>query len=359
MPKVKDPQIDTNIGAQRPLPSLLTRYGERVQEELPSLLPQNDLELYQILRYHMGWVNQRGESLGTPEGQGKAIRPALCLFACQALEGDWDKALPAAAALELIHNFSLIHDDIQDGDIDRRHRPTVWYVWGQAKGVVAGNAMRCLGYQVAPRLVEKGILPEKALACSSLLVESCLSMIQGQYLDLAFEDNLNIGLDNYLEMIRLKTSSLITCSLEMGALLASNKASYVEAFARYGSHIGRVFQIRDDILGIWGKEQNTGKAAGNDIRRRKKSFPIVYSLERAQGSTRQELVSIYQKESPNEEEVNRVLAILEDTGAQDHAQALVMDEASLALENLEDVPLSSWARSEVEELVDFLVSRQY
>ena len=359
MLKIKGLQVDRTMGTRRPLPDLFTRYGDQMQAELSRAMPEDDPELYGVLRYHLGWANQAGETLKTPERQGKALRPALCLFACQTLGGDWEKALPVAAALELTHNFSLIHDDAQDGDTERRHRPTVWFLWGQPKALVAGDAMHCLAYRVALSLAERGVNQEKALKSSLLLVESSLSMIEGQCLDLAFEGALDIGLEEYLRMIRLKTGALIACSLEVGALLACDNQSHVQAFARYGAHLGRVFQVRDDVLGIWGNEKDTGKAAGNDIRRRKKSFPIVYALERASRAVCQELVSIYQKESLEEDDMDRVLAILEDMGAQGQAQSLITEEGFLALRELEETPLSSSARSEAEELVDFLVSREY
>ncbi|MFB3092754.1 MAG: polyprenyl synthetase family protein [Dehalococcoidia bacterium] len=359
MPKVKGLPAAQFTGTRPKLPDLFTRYSEQVQAEFCSILPNGSMELSDPFRYHLGWADESGERLTVPQGQGKALRSALCLFACQALDGDWMQAVPAATALELTHNFSLIHDDIQDGDTERRHRPTVWRLWGQPKALLVGDAMHAMAYQVALDLVERGVSESKALRSSRLLVESCLSMIKGQSLDLEFEDTLNIGLADYLEMIRLKTGALFTCSLEIGALLASDEAQHVQAFARYGNHLGRVFQIRDDVLGIWGNEEYTGKASGNDIRRRKKSFPIVLALEQARGTDRDQLVAVYQKESLVEADVDRVLEVLDTVGAQDHAHDLITKEASLALRELENAPLSAWARSEAESLVDFLVSREY
>ena len=359
MQEVKGLQVAESVGTRRPLPDLFTRYGERVQAELSLMIPEGDPELYGVLRYHLGWADQAGKTLETPEGQGKALRPSLCLFACQALGGDWLQALPAAIALELMHNFSLIHDDIQDGDRERRHRPTVWSLWGQPKALVAGDTMHGLAYRVALDLTEQGVTQEKALRCSLLLVESSLDMIKGQCLDLAYEGTLDTGIEEYMEMIRLKTGALITCSVEMGALLGCSNDAYVGAFASCGAHLGRAFQIQDDLLGIWGKQKETGKAAGNDIRRRKKSFPVVYALQELTGSTRQELVETYQKESLDGEDVERVLGILEDSGAQAHAQRLVKKEAALALEELKGVPLPMWARKEAQELTEFLACREY
>jgi len=324
-----------------------------------SCLPQGGQEIHGDLLYHMGWATESGKPLEAPQGQGKALRPTLCLFVCDALGGDWAQALPAAAALELIHNFSLIHDDIQDQDRKRRHRPTLWSLRGQPRALVSGDAMHGLAYRVALDLAQRGVSHEKSLAASRLLVESSLSMIKGQCLDLSFEGTLDVSLDEYLGMIRLKTGALITCSLEIGALLATDDEDHVRAFARYGDHLGRVFQVRDDVLGIWGKAEETGKASGNDIRRRKKSFPIVYALAKSSGSARQNLTNIYEKEALDGRDVDSVLGILEDVGAQTHAQALIEEEASRALGELEGIPLSPWARSETQSLVDFLVHRDH
>ncbi len=348
------------------LPESLTRYGERVQAEFGSALPNGppngSMELAGPFRYHLGWADRQGNHLERPTEQGKGLRPSLCLFACQALEGNWVMATPAAVSLELIHNFSLVHDDIQDGDEERRHRPTVWRLWGEPKALLVGDAMHAIAYQAASRLARRGVPEAKALRCSRLLVESCLAMIKGQVQDLRHEDDLDAGLESYLEMIRLKTGALIQCALEIGALLATDDAGRVAAFARFGHHLGRVFQIRDDVLGIWGNEARTGKAgkgSGNDIRRRKKSLPIVLAFETAGGRRRGQLASIYRKESLNREDVDRVMELLDVLETRRRAQELIEAEAVLALKSLEAARLSAWARGEADSLVEFLVTREH
>ena len=200
------------MGTRTTTPIALTRYKEQIQAELISVLPDISSELSGPFGYHLGWIDRSGERITTPTDQGKALRPSLCLFACQALGGDWIKAMPAALALELIHNFSLIHDDIQDGDTKRRHQPTVWYLWGQPKALLTGDAMHGMAYRVALDLTARGISDKKSLRVSSLLMESCLSMINGQTMDLQYENRLDINLTDYLEMIRLKTGSLFETS---------------------------------------------------------------------------------------------------------------------------------------------------
>ena len=350
------------MGTRTTTPIALTRYKEQIQAELISVLPDISSELSGPFGYHLGWIDRSGERITTPTDQGKALRPSLCLFACQALGGDWIKAMPAALALELIHNFSLIHDDIQDGDTKRRHQPTVWYLWGQPKALLTGDAMHGMAYRVALDLTARGISDKKSLRVSSLLMESCLSMINGQTMDLQYENRLDINLTDYLEMIRLKTGSLFETSLEIGALLARDEEEQIQALASYGRHLGLAFQIRDDILGIWGNEKYTGKAgnsSSNDILRKKKSFPIVFALEQAEATNRKTLRRIYKKQSINQQDMDQVMGILDQMKAHEYAQKLVVKEATLALEELKTISLGSWASKEARKLVGFLTSRDY
>ncbi|MQF64600.1 polyprenyl synthetase family protein [SAR202 cluster bacterium AC-409-J13_OGT_754m] len=340
-------------------PSILTRYGQIIQESLISSIPSSQLELFSPLRYHMGWETPIGEHIQNPSNQGKSLRSALCLFASEALNGDWKQSIPAAVAIDLIHNFSLIHDDIQDGDITRRNMPTLWYVWGHNKAILAGNVMHALAYKTALTLVNKGISHKKAMDTSRLLAESSLSMIRGQCLDLNFEKVTEISVEQYLEMIRLKTGTLIACSLEIGALLASANHIQMRRFSEYGGHIGKLFQIRDDVLGIWGDSKKTGKATANDIRRKKKSLPIVYAFNKAKGQALISLNRIYQKESVTEIEVEEVLNILDQLEAQQFASSLVAHEAELAMKTIQNSNIQPWALIEAQELIEFLVLREY
>ena len=342
------------------LPGMFSRYKSSVEQELYRAVPDAETsEAYGLLRYHLGWVDRQGGELEIPVSQGKALRPTLCLFACEALTDDYSKALSAAAALELIHDFSLIHDDIQDQDVERRHQPTVWHLWGIPKALAAGNAMQCTGDLALLDAGGKDVAPETVLRVSGILTESYLEMIQGQCMDLDFESRTDIKAQEYLQMIAFKTGALIRCALEIGALLATEDEAAVRAFANFGDCLGQVFQIRDDYLGIWGDEATLGKATGNDIRRRKKSYPVVFALERASGRAMDDLLRIYGQEVLEEDDVQRVLAVLDEVGSQEHSQRLTEASAARALEALRPVSLPQWAQTEVEELVDFLARREY
>ena len=339
---------------------MFARYRSSVEEELSRSVPGTESAgLYILLQYHMGWVDQWGNKAQSTMSQGKALRPTLCLFACEALCQDFTRAVAAAAALELIHNFSLIHDDIQDQDRERRHQPTVWQLWGVPKALVAGNAMQCAGDLALLNTAYEDVGPEVPIEVSQLLTDNYLEMIEGQCLDLAFEAKTAITTEEYLGMIARKTGALIRSGLEIGALAAAGNTVGFRAFSRFGDGLGRAFQIRDDYLGIWGNVSATGKAAGNDIRRRKKSFPVVFALNYAGPQSQRDLLEIYSRQELDEDDVGRVLTVLDEVGAREQSQRIIESSAADALGALEEVSLPSWARDEAESLVDYLARREY
>ena len=357
--EIRQPSAGTAQLTPISLPSMFERYRDGVQRELISVTSSKAHSLYGMLRYHLGWTDEHFQSLPILAPQGKAIRPTLCLFACEALGGNWRAILPAAVALELIHNFSLIHDDIQDGDLERRHRPTVWALWGQPYALVAGNAMRGLADITYMSLVNRGVNKTRALRGATLLSRSYLEMIEGQCLDLSFEGRMDITLKEYLTMISLKTGALIRCSMELGAILTTEDEDSIAAFGRCGGLLGRAFQIQDDMLGTWGDDETTGKAVGNDIRRKKMSFPIVHALQRSHDDDRGTLKDIYNKASLDDEDVQQVLAILDESGAQLNAQQTTQEMTHLALKEVESLEFPPWAWQEIEGLVEFLNTRRY
>jgi len=203
-----------------------------------------------MMRYHLGWIDERGYP-AEAEG-GKLVRPTLCLLSCKAVGGDRRMALPAAAALELVHSFSLIHDDIEDGDEERRGRATVWRIWGEPQVINAGDAMHGLARLALLRLDEESVPKGKVIRAASILDETCVEFCEGQYLDISHEGRLDINIAAYLEMIDRKTAALMACSFEIGALLGTEDESAVQSFRRLGRKLGLAYQMKDDILGVWG-----------------------------------------------------------------------------------------------------------
>lgn len=336
-------------------PAILRSYLDGVERAIDELLCTDDSDLGVMLRYHMGRVDETGRP--TSLSQGKRLRPSLCMFACEAVGGAPERALPAAAAIELVHNFSLIHDDIQDGDLQRHHRPTVWAVYGKPQAVQAGNAMLVLADLGVGRLMTETLEAPVAAACSRALSEACLEMIEGQVLDIDFEGRTDVDTAAYLRMISLKTGALIRCSMFMGALAGGGDNDTVEAISRCGSHIGLVFQIRDDYLGIWGREDETGKPAGNDLRQKKNSLPVVYGMEHGGGVEREHIRSVYAKEHVDDSDVASLIALLESLGAPAYMESLAEQQAALVEDALGGVKTSESSRETLRELVHFLLTR--
>ena len=204
-----------------------------------------------------------------------------------------------------------------------------------------------------------GVTGPSSQYASAVLMEGYFEMIQGQCLDLSFEGKSQTSVDDYLGMVALKTGALIRCSMKIGALLGSRNQATIEAFTRCGAWLGQAFQVRDDMLGIWGEVAVTGKAVGGDIRRKKKSFPLALAWEWTEGPSLDVLTGIFSKDEVDDNDVDQVLEILDDMGAQDYAREFTSRSATKVLDELEGVELPMWARAEVGELVDFLSSREY
>tara|TARA_B100000470_G_scaffold102054_1_gene78776 strand:+ start:1127 stop:2032 length:906 start_codon:yes stop_codon:yes gene_type:complete len=301
----------------------------------------------------MGWSDAYGAPLETKKGKG--IRPSLCLFTCDALGGDIEKALPAAVSLELIHNFSLIHDEIQDSDEIRHHRPTLWNVWGIPKALVAGNVMRVLADKSMSTMPSDH---SKLLTVSSSIVsEACLEMIEGQYMDISFEGGDGISVDQYMKMISHKTGALLRSSVHIGAVIGSRGGRVADIFREIGIKLGFMFQIRDDILGTWGETTSTGKPVGSDIRRKKNTLPIIHARETQ--PYQEEISELYSLEFIEDHHVDRVLDILDATKAGHYCQGLVENYALEVSKDIQEIGFSKNSKEEFQALVSFLVDRSF
>ena len=306
----------------------------------------------------MGWSDKDGNPVDGV--MGKSLRPSLCLFACEAVGGHIRHALPAAASLELIHNFSLIHDEIEDFDETRHHRPTLWALWGINKALVAGNVLRILADRSMEMMQsDESRDAERVVKGVELLTEACLDMIEGQYMDISFEGRIDITLDQYLAMISRKTGALIRCSLELGAVMGTENLATLEILRKAGMSLGFVFQIRDDILGIWGEEESTGKPVGVDILRKKNSLPIVHAMDQADKKGRELLREIYSLDHLEDQEVKAVLKIMEEAGTRAYAQALAHEHEKKALNLFSQAMLPDSFQFDFGVLARFLAVRQY
>ncbi len=339
------------------VPAPLARYRRDADAFLKSFLDRDVRpQLRRMTRYHMGWEDERGVAA---DKVGKKLRPSLLLLACEAVGGEWRRALPAAAAVELVHNFSLIHDDIQDRDVERHHRPTVWSLWGEAQAINAGDALLALARLALLRLHDEGISPASTLEAARLLDERTLEMVEGQVMDLEFEGVSRVDLDDYFSMVSKKTGALFDCSLSIGALVGGADEEIVDGLGRAGRMLGMGFQIRDDMLGIWGAETRTGKEPAVDIRRRKKTLPIVYALDSGDHAAAEAVSRAYDKGAVSDEDVSLVLRSLDSINAQGYCANQAEKQKSAALDLIAKLPLDEVHAAELRETARFLLERDF
>ena len=337
-------------------PAILGNHRQDVEEALDGLVNVQSQGLQTMLRYHLGMSDEYGNPISS--NQGKRFRSSLSIFACKAVGGSIPTILPAAAAIELVHNFSLIHDDIQDNDLERRHRATLWALWGKPKALQAGNVMRTMADLVIQQLNKHCDDDAMVANCSRLLTAGYLETVEGQFLDLSYEGRTDIDTSKYLNMISKKTGALIRTSMNIGALIGHGDKDTIKALANCGEYLGYVFQVRDDYLGTWGSESETGKAIGNDIMRKKNSLPIVHAIEHADSVSRQRLKILYQKEHLVDQDIQEILDILSQVGTAGYVKELAEKQATYAISALEDVKIDPALRNEFQELVHFLLTRK-
>ncbi len=284
-------------------------------------------DLYRMVRYHLG--------LDHSGSRGKRIRPLLGLLAYQSIAGEHQRALPGAAAVELGHNFSLVHDDIEDRDTERRHRPTLWSVYGVAQAINTGDTLFTLSRIALHRLSGLGFSDARVLALMRLYDETCLALCEGQFMDIwTSEHDAPASVDYYFDMIGRKTAALIAASIKAGAMLATEDERVIDAYHSFGWALGLAFQLNDDLLGIWGDEQATGKAP-SDIAKRKKTLPIIYALEHAGPEDQEALAAIVKRTEPTAADIASARAILERTGARDYTRQRARSYRDEAVEHLE------------------------
>lgn len=312
-------------------------------------LPQED-GFGVMLRYALGWSDEHDRPYNLPAG--KRLRPLVLLLTAHALNDNWQQALPAAAAVELLHNFSLIHDDIQDASPIRHNRPTVWQVWGIPNAINAGDAMFTLSYAALADLAST-CPPDVVLQAWQVFNYTNAELTRGQHLDMRFEGQASVSTDAYLSMIAGKSAALIAASTQLGALIATGSAERAAHFHAFGHALGIAFQIHDDILGIWGDPQITGKSTATDIISRKKSLPVLFGIARDE-----HLAALYADPTPfTDDRVAEIISRLDAAGAQDYTRSLEATYYESALRALsEGSPRPAYAPL-LEEFVNYLFQR--
>ncbi len=339
---------------------ILLEHIDMIDNEIKKTFVSRDFpsKLYDMMKYHLGWLDENFNEV--KQYRGKRFRPTLCLLTYKALSGVYDKALPAAAAIELIHNFSLVHDDIEDMDEQRRHRPTVWKLWGIPHAINVGDGMHALAYLCALRLREVNVTDRKIVDVLQILNNTVMKLCEGQFLDMEYERIPNITINMYMDMIYRKTAALIEASVHIGSILATENQDVIKKFRLFGKNIGLAFQIIDDIIGIWEKEEKTGKPKASDIKNKKKTLPIIYSLEKSSKREKEFLTNVYQrKRKAKEDEISKILEILENSGAKDFSIEMAKKYERKALENLKTTGVKNSSIEKLKILTKFITSRKY
>lgn len=333
---------------------MLIAIEEELKNQVSRLDQPGTKAFHGMLTYHMGWS---GEGAG-PEATGKRIRPLLVLLTCNSIDlknkddSYWLRAISAAASIELIHNFSLVHDDIQDNSDKRRGRLTTWKIWGAPIAINVGDALFVLANQAVLDL-KNHYSSDVVVQASDILLRSCLDLTRGQYLDMSYEERSDLKLEDYWPMVGGKTSALLAACTQMGALLGGAGTEIQDAYRQFGWHLGLAFQVQDDILGIWGDEALTGKSAASDLVEGKNSLPVLFGLGK-QGK----FAARWSSGPITPSEVKQVANQLEEEGAKHYAESVAQEETEKALRFLQSAAPQGEAGNALQQLANQLLSRK-
>jgi geranylgeranyl diphosphate synthase type I len=318
-------------------------------------------EFYGILHYHLGWADENFQP--AQFDGGKRLRPLFCLLVCETLCGDYQRALPAAAAIEILHNFSLVHDDIEDGDELRRGRKTLWTLVGVPHAINAGDALFAIAQREVLRLSERGVSAERTLRASQIFQDTLIELVEGQYLDMRGEALREANLAYYKMMVGGKTASLLGASMAMGAAVATDDASIIKRCQEFGFELGLAFQMTDDILGLWGDPGVTGKPVGADLRKKKKSLPIVLAQQSGGelGEAMQRAFSRTQTSLLSDGDVEHIMTLMDAAAIRKQAEQEASKHRHRALRSWQRVVsegvASVSAAATVAELAEMVVGR--
>jgi geranylgeranyl diphosphate synthase, type I len=310
-----------------------------------------------VAAYHFGWIDAEGRP-ASGDG-GKAVRPALALISAEAAGAAPEVGIPGAVAVELVHNFSLLHDDLMDGDEQRRHRDTVWKVHGPAQAILVGDALFALANEV---LLELGTA--EAGRATRRLTTATRKLIDGQAQDISYEHRERVTVEECLEMEGNKTGALLACAVSIGAVLGGADDRTADTLEAYGYHLGLAFQAVDDLLGIWGDPEATGKQTWSDLRQRKKSLPVVAALAAGGPASERlgELLAADAKsndfESFSEEEFATRAALIEEAGGREWTSQEARRQHTVAIEALDRIGIPDRVRAQLAALADFVVVRK-
>ena len=338
-----------------PLTQLVEQYTTDIDSGIEVLLREQTPYVADIAGYFFGWLDENFQPTSGVK-KGKRVRPIMSLLTCEAVSGNYHPAIPLAMAIELIHNYSLIHDDIADRDDDRRGRPTVWKIWGDGIAINTGSVLYTLAYEAITQL---DLPPQKIIDIHKHIIQTSIRLSEGQHWDISYERRTDVTQDMYLHMIDGKTAALLECATRLGAMVGTDDQKIIDAYASFGRHLGLAFQIRDDYLNIWIETEESGKTRYSDLVNKKKSFPVTYALGTLKGSELEKFAKIYEDvDSPmSEDEIQYVLGVLESIDAKTHTANLENQHTTEALRCLDETGIDNEAHQRLRMIADILIGR--
>ena len=337
------------------LPQLLDKYSVAIDLQLHQAVVESTDILRDMLNYQLAWRDEQGASV-TPAKEEDRLHALLCLLTCDAIAGRYDLALPAAAAVELIHHQAVVHEDIQVGRPQRGDRSTLWWLWGPGQAINAGDGLHALGRLALMKLGEQGQPNGKILEALQELDVSCLRMCEGQHMDLVYQDRLDVTVEQYTEMASLKTGSLLSCASKLGAMIAVDNPDVTQAFAKVGMELGLAYQIRNDILSVWNSLDDT--STSDNVLNKKRGLPLIYALQTAQGRKKRDLATICFKRVLQPTDVMELKTALEETQAVEYSQEMCEAYQQRAIGRLDDLDISIGAKVAFKDIGRFMALRK-
>ena len=334
------------------LPKIFDQYQNEIFSFTKSFYKDLQDDLYFSHKYFLGWIDENGKK---SQSFGKAFRPSLMMLVNESLGGEKNNVLPLAMSIELFHNFSLIHDDIEDRDEIRRNRKTVWKIWGESKGIISGNSMHALASKSINLLPNK--LDHKKIFLRKLISRTCLSVIEGQFLDISYENEFEINVENYLDMIQKKTGALIETSAILGSSLEKTSKKNISNFSLLGKLFGQIFQIKDDYLGIWG-DKELGKPVGSDILKKKKSLPILHLIQSAEEDDKRMIENIFLSENINEHSKDLILKLMEKYKVEFYCKDILKSKFNECNRTISNLEIDQNYKNILDQINTFLMYRK-
>ena len=328
------------------------RYSEALEVDLRRAISIITSPLCRMMEYQLGWCDDNGSPI--EHATGIRIHALLCLTVAEGISGKYMPSLPAASSVELVDNFSAIHSDIQSGSPTRGSRSTVWWIWGPAQAINAGDGLHALARLSLLRLINTDQAPAQIFSSIQKLDEACLGLVQGQYMDISYEDFIDIKPDAYLKMAQEKRGSLLACAAALGVLGSTDDPNTLEAFYKFGQILGMASQLRDDIVTTWGESRHA--KAAPEILNKRKGFPVIYAMDKLEGAPKRLLNNIYFQRALRPEDKVKIVEILDSLEVKQICQDMASGLGRQAIETINRLGVvSSMGMERLRAMVNFMV----